>query len=72
MLRARDGSALWVLMAVLSIAIAALALSGAIFAHDLGGRLIYGLIWSAVGIGWLSRYILARKAARSGSGTAGE
>jgi DNA-binding CsgD family transcriptional regulator len=54
----------YVIAAVVSFLIAVINLSGLVLRDDLMGRLIIGAIWSAVGIGWSSRYYYVRLKAR--------
>jgi hypothetical protein len=56
--------------AVICFAIAALAVVGVILAGDLVGRLVFGVVWVAVGVVWLGSYFGAffgrRRRRRSG------
>jgi len=51
----------WILLSGVSFTIAFLALGGVILSRDATGRLIYGILWSLVGLGWLARYIIPRR-----------
>jgi len=42
--------------AVICFGIAVLALTGVILAGDLTGRIIFGVVWTALGIVWLGSY----------------
>jgi hypothetical protein len=57
------GSIVWILLAIVSFIIAALALSGVILARDMTGRVIYGVLWTAIGLSWIGRYVVVRRKA---------
>ena len=46
---------------LISYSIAAISFSGIILKHDLTGRLIFGTVWGAIGLGWLIRTYLIKK-----------
>lgn len=52
--------------AIVAFAVSAVCFSGIVLANDLTGRLIFGLVWSFVGVLWLDQYCQARKELRSG------
>ena len=56
--------------AVICFAIAALSVAGVILSGDLVGRLVFGVVWVAVGVVWLGSYFGAffgrREGRRSG------
>ncbi len=54
----------WVLLAAVCFAIALLAAFGVILARDDTGRIIYGVVWSLLGVSWLARYVVARRRPR--------
>jgi hypothetical protein len=54
-------SMVWMLLALVSFVIAVLAFSGTILADDTVGKVIYGVLWSAIGLAWLGRYFISRK-----------
>ena len=55
------GSVVWLFLAAISFFIALLAAFGVILASDGTGRLIYGVLWGLIGLGWLGRYFVVRK-----------
>ncbi len=54
-------SVVWILLAVVSFAVALLAAFGVILSRDTTGRIIYGVLWAAIGFAWLGRYFVAKK-----------
>jgi len=61
----------WLLLAIISMVIALLAALGVLFADDTNGRIIYGILWTAIGLSWLGRYFVARKQTGSSDGSGG-
>ena len=51
------------IFATISFAIAVVCWSGLVLANDPIGRIIFGTVWTLLGIGWLGRYFVQRKAA---------
>jgi signal transduction histidine kinase len=56
----------YIIGAVISFLLAAISFSGLVLPDARWGRLIVGAIWSAIGVGWLSRYYYVRLKAREG------
>ena len=54
------GSIIWLLLATISFTIALLAVFGVILSNDGVGRLIYGVLWSMIGLSWMGRFFIAR------------
>jgi hypothetical protein len=63
MSKPEKGSIVWLLLALVSLTIAALAFAGVILSRDMTGRLIYGILWTALSLSWIGRYVVARKKA---------
>jgi len=57
-----------VIIAVGAFVVAAISFFGIILKNDLVGRLIFGITWSLVGVGWLGCYFNARKTSKSHKG----
>lgn len=55
--------------ALVAFAVAAVCWSGFVLKDDMTGRLIFGLVWSFVGVLWLGQYFEARKELRSSRGS---
>lgn len=55
------GPIVWILLAAVCFVVAALAGAGMILRSDSIGRLIYGVLWSLIGVSWLGRYFIARR-----------
>ena len=51
----------WLLLAAVCLVIALLAALGIILADDTTGRLIYTIAWTAIGLGWIGRYLIGQK-----------
>jgi hypothetical protein len=47
----------YLLLMIICFAIAILSFAGVILQSDMTGRVIFGLVWAFVGIGWLGRYV---------------
>lgn len=48
--------------AIIAFAIAAICLAGVVLRDDLVGRIIFGFVWTAIGVFWLGKYMSGRKA----------
>ena len=59
--RRNTQSIVWTLLALISFAIAVLAFSGTILAEDTVGKIVYGVLWTLIGLAWLGRCFVSRK-----------
>jgi hypothetical protein len=57
----RKASIVWILLALVSFTIAFMASLGVILAKDTTGKIIYAVMWCAVGAGWLGRFFIERR-----------
>ncbi len=66
MARQNRGHYVWILLSLISFAIAVLAGLGVILAKNTNGRIFYGALWAAVGASWALRFVVVRKKTDSG------
>jgi len=53
---------------VICFVIAILAYSGVILRHDTTGRVIFGVVWTVLGVVWLGWYVSSSRRERAGVG----
>jgi hypothetical protein len=64
MTRGRGASSVSLIWAAIAFTIAGSCFLGVIFGHDLTGRLLFGITWSAVGTWWIGRFLNDRRSPR--------
>ncbi len=57
----RTPPSLAALLAIIAFVIAAVCFAGMVLRDDAVGRIIYGVVWSAVGILWVWQFVTARR-----------
>lgn len=51
----------WILLAAACFVMGGLSLSGVVSRTDPNGRVIFGIGWVLIGVGWIGRYYVAKK-----------